>query len=316
MGISAARHQAHVVEWLGKFSNYKRKWLKHLFHHANIDAAIDILKSGELLSRKDAVARNALRIDIAPDDIIQHRNDAHEYVRLYFRPKTPTQYHIEGIRKEADFYRGKHAGFLVMLAFNRESVLTLGDTRFSNRNMQSHLSEILDGDTGFEKLDFRGIYHDEAYPSDEEKSQRCAEVLASSPLNLASTLRAIVVRTDADVATIKYRLMQEGLEKFIPLVRRSQDNAVFLHEYAAVQFVDAAPGRIKFKLRETRYPGDIQTSITVIDDFSGHSVELVSQALRPNQDYFTKHNLPEGDYRIMIELEGCYAHESVLKLTQ
>ncbi|TMV06978.1 DUF4433 domain-containing protein [Ruegeria sediminis] len=315
MGISSARYHAHLGEWLGKFSNYKRKWPKHLFHHANIEAAINILKSGNLLSRDDALAGAVLRQDIAPADIVQTRDAAHQFARLYFRPRTPTQYHIEGIRKPADYFMGRHGGLLVMLAFSSERVLTMEGTRFSTCNMQSHLSQVLDGDGGFDQLDFDGIFHDEAYPSDDQKKKRCAEVLAQSPLDVASTLKAIIVRTDADVATVKHLLVREGLPHFVPKVKKSQGTGVFFHKYTAVQYVDSAPGRISFKLLGTMSTGDIHTQMSVFDDANARSYLMVDQHLRAHQGYFTEHMLPTGSYRVVFHLEGCFAHESVVNLS-
>lgn len=311
MGISETRHRAHVAEWQGKFANYKKKWPQFLFHHANVENAIGILKSGVLLSRNDAEANGDLVNDIAPEEIIQNRDEAHAYSRLYFRPRTPTQFHIEGIRKPANYYMGKHAGFLVMLAFNGESVLTMSGTRFSTCNMQSPQSRVLDGNAGFDELDFAGIFHDEAYPSDDERRKRCAEVLAQSPLDVKTTLSAIVVRTDADAATLKYLLVREGLAHLVPSIKKSQGTGVFFHDYTAVQFVDSAPNRINFKLRGTRSPGDIHTEVTATNTMTMASTLLVSQDLSPYKDYFTTHNLPKGNYRILFSLEGCYAHESV-----
>lgn len=314
MGISNARHRAHVDEWCAKFSNYKKKWPNFLFRHEPVENTLAVLKSGVLTSRQDAINNNWMQNDIAPADIIQNRDDACAKVRLYFRPRTPTQYHIEGIRKPADFYGEKHAGFLVMLVFNSEAVLTKKSTQFSCGNMQSPYSQVYDGDAGFDNLDFAGTYHDEAYPTDTQKRQRCAEVLAESPLILQETLSAIVVRTDADVSTIKYLLNREGLTHFVPLIRKSEGTGVFFQRFTAIQYVDTAPGRINYKLKGTESAGDIQTELTAFDDANNLSCNLYSGGLKPYQAYFTTHNLPAGTYRLMFRLEGCFAHESLVNL--
>ena len=313
MGISAARQKTHVGDWLGKFVNFKKSWPRHLFHHANVETAISILKTGALYSREDALAHGVLQNDIAPEEIVQNQDAAHPYVRLYFRPRTPTQHCIEGIRKPVDYFMGRHGGFLVMLAFRSEDVLTMESTKFSTGNMQSPYSRILDGDAGFDELDFAGIYHDKPYPSDDEKRKRCAEVLSQSPLDIATTLAAIIVRTDADAATMRFLLTCEGLGHMLPLVKKSQGTGIFFNEYTALEFVDTAPGRISFKLKGTKSTGDIQTVLTVFDAANTPD-NLVTQELRPNHPYYTEHNLPAGSYRLLIKLEGCYAHESLAHL--
>ncbi|WP_449046018.1 DarT ssDNA thymidine ADP-ribosyltransferase family protein [Paracoccus versutus] len=314
MGISAARHRRHVAEWTARFSNYKQKWPKHLFRHEPVESALSILRTGVLMSRSAACALGPLANDIAPADIIQNRDDAHSCVRLYFRPRTPTQFHIEGIRKSADFYKGKHAGFLVMLAFDAEAVLTLPGTKFSTGNMQSPYSSVLDGDVGFDSLDFSGIYHDEAYPSADEKRKRCAEVLVGNPLEIASNLSAIIVRTDADMATMKYLLTREGLGHYIPLIKKSDGTGVFFHNFTAVQYVDSAPGRISFQLRWTKDGADIQTELNVSDS-AGRAINLFTGPLKPLTAYYTHHGLVAANYRVNFKLEGFFAHESVLALT-
>jgi hypothetical protein len=62
-------------------------------------------------------------LDIAGAVVIQNRDRAHQFARLYFRPRTPTQFHIEGIRKSGDYYMGyTHAPTLVMLIFDSFNV--------------------------------------------------------------------------------------------------------------------------------------------------------------------------------------------------
>lgn len=310
MGISAARHHTHVEEWTGKFHNYKKKWPSYLFRHEPVESALAVLRSGVLMSRNAACAQGPLLNDIAPTNIIQNRDAAHACVRLYFRPRTPTQYHIEGIRKPEDFYMGKHGGFLVMFAFRAEAVLTLEGTRFSNGNMQSPYSDVLEGDDGFDLLDFSGIYHDEAYPSDDEKRKRCAEVLAENPLQIAPNLAAIIVRTDADVSTIKYLLTRDGLSHFIPYVRKSGGPGVFFNNFTAVQYVDSAPGRINFQLQWTKNGADILTEIEALDPMD-NVYPIFSGYLKPLKKYYAAHNLQNGDYLLRFKLEGCYAHEAI-----
>lgn len=316
MGITNARHLQHINTWKEKFQNYKLAWIKNLFRHEPVESAIRILAAGQLLSRAAASATDSIQNDIAPDDIIQNRDDAHEYVRLYFRPRTPTQYHIEGIRKPADYYMGRHGGFLVMMVFNGASVLTLPEARFSTANMQSPYSVILDGDDGFDQLDFAGIYHDEAYPSDDQRKKRCAEVLLSEPLSIRPHLSALVVRTDADMATLKYLLSRENLDDLIPLVRKSDGSGIFFNFYTAVKYVDPAPGRYNFELAPTKSGIEVDAEVYAYNDSSGEKFRIFKGSLKPITKYYTTHKLPAGEYRLLFKLEGCYAHESKVFLPQ
>lgn len=167
---------------------------------------------------------------------------------------------------------------------------------------------------GFDALDFAGIYHDQAYPTDDEKRKRCAEILAESPLNLDHTLKFLVVRTDADVATLKFLLIREGLAQLVPKIRKSHSTGVFFERYTAVEFVDTAPGRINFRLKGTCSTGDIKTELTIFDDLNDVQHTLYSGDLSPLKKYYVEHQLPAGSYRIVFGLEDCFAHESIVHL--
>lgn len=316
MGISIQRYRAHLAHYESIFTNYRRSWPWFLFRHEPIENAIKILKSGCLLSRFDAMRQNTIQNDVAPSGIIQHQDSAHQFARLYFRPRNPTQYHIEGIRKTEYYYQGKHAGFLVMLVFNAEQILTAERTKFSCGNMQSSFSNILDGDAEFDNLDFSGIYHDVANPTHEQVRQRCAEVLLQSPLLIDSVLVNIVVRTDADALTVRHFLDQEKLGRLIPLVKKSRGTGIFFNNHAALDFVDSAPGRINFRLRPHASRSDIETKITVLDPRDGEEIVLVSAALKGWKVYYVEHDKLDGRYLLKFELEDCLAHLSFVGLSQ
>jgi len=140
MGLSLASANKHIATWQNELhKNYypwRRHWPTRLFHHAPLDNAVAILRDGCLRSRNDLA--HALPNDVAAPGVIDNREDAHDYVRLYFRPKTPTQWHIEGIRKSGECKYGDnaHAPVLYMFALEAVQILTLDDVRFSDKNMQ------------------------------------------------------------------------------------------------------------------------------------------------------------------------------------
>jgi hypothetical protein len=113
MGLTDRRVDRHIEEWqdrLGRtFTSRRAQWPPRLFHHSPIENAAKILKTGQLLSRVHSTPHRAL--DVAGVSVIQNRNRAHQFGRLHFRPRTPTQYHIEieGIRKAGEYYDQAHA---------------------------------------------------------------------------------------------------------------------------------------------------------------------------------------------------------------
>lgn len=315
MGVSIQKLTAHRLKYETRYPNYRQSWPRHLYRHEPIQNAINILKNGTLLSRNAASQAKLIGLDIAPEEIINTTNAAHDYARLYFRPRNPTQFHIEGIRKAADYYGGKHAGFTVIFMFDAAAVLTRGSTKFSCGNMQSQSTQVFDGDNGFDQLDFDSIYHDVAYPSPDVIRQRCAEVLPESGLNLLGTLKFIVVRTDADLATLKYSLLHFGLVQYLPLVRKSTGSGLFFNRYTAVDYIDTSPNRVNFKLAGTSSAGQIQTIIKILEPASRNVVFELTSNLDGNKRYFIEHNQVPGDYLINYSLEGAFAHESQITLS-
>jgi len=314
MGISIEKLAAHRLKYEAQYLNYRKSWPRHLYRHEPIENALKILQNGSLLSRNAAAQGGLIGLDIAPEEIINSTDAAHNYARLYFRPKNPTQFHIEGIRKPADYYNGKHAGFTVMFMFDAAAVLTQNTTKFSCGNMQSHITDVFDGDTGFDQLDFDSIYHDVAYPSPEVIRKRCAEVLPQSGLVLADTLRFVVVRTDADLATLKYSLGQMGLDAYLPLVRKSTGSGLFFNRYTAVEHIDSSPNRVNFKLAASSSSGQIQTSIQILELKSRNVMFNLNADLDGNKRYYIEHNLALGSYLVNYKLEDVFAHESQISL--
>jgi hypothetical protein len=106
MGLIAADIERHIGHWeeaLAKTQrNYRDKWPSRLFHHAALENAISVLTSGQLLSRNDAQAHGFT--DVAAQAVVNTNHHAHGFSRLYFRPRTPTQFHIEGIRRPDECY--------------------------------------------------------------------------------------------------------------------------------------------------------------------------------------------------------------------
>jgi len=184
MTISSKVFAEHRDWCLSNLKGYQQYWFNGLYRHEPIENVIEILKSRKLLSRSDALDQSAIKNDIAPERIISKNLIAHPKVRLYFRPRNPTQYHVEGIRRANDYYYGKHAGLTILLVFDAEKILTSPDATFSGGNLQSLSYRELRGDKEFKQLDFRNIYHDGPHYDHNITQQKCAEVLVPNPLKI------------------------------------------------------------------------------------------------------------------------------------
>ena len=82
-------------------------WPKFAYHYTDVTNAVSILSSGKLYSRVKAGAKGVMENDNASRQVIDMTETrATSYVRFYFRPLTPTQYHNEGVR--CFIFQGRH----------------------------------------------------------------------------------------------------------------------------------------------------------------------------------------------------------------
>jgi hypothetical protein len=148
--------------WL---ANSQKFWPHHLFHFTDIKNAKSILTEGALFSRQRLIEMRKLDIDIASPEIIKTTPEKWKnHVRLYFRPRTPTQYRNEGIRpKDKLEYGGAHCPIPIVFIFDAKKILTLQSTSFSNGNLAAGGVEVDNNVDFFLSLPFEKIYHDTGF---------------------------------------------------------------------------------------------------------------------------------------------------------
>lgn len=316
MGLRSVVVQAHIAHWEQQLTSgnrpYRRHWPARLFRHEPLENAVEILKDGMLHSRTDAA--DAIVRDIAPTDIIHRRNIAHGLVRLYFRPKTPTQYRIEGIRKASEIYQGRHAPVLVIFIFEAIDILTRDGVEFSDGNMQS--PETITGSTEseFGNIPFDLVYHEGVFDRHSSRGaeiirRRCAEVLLPSPLGLAGTLQAVMCRSPAERITLRH-LLGDAAAEWNSHIRVFSQPGLFENFYAYIDTVDVTSEGIWFRFHPRRDGRDVITEIWVYDESSELLVHVGPMPLAPGSAYAVKHDFSPGRYLTRFEVEGCFAYES------
>lgn len=314
MPVSAQAIQAHVQTWEARLgASHRRHWPSRLFRHEVLENAVQLLKAGELLSRIEAA--NVMQRDVAPDDIISLSETAHQYARLYFRPRTPTQYRIEGIRKPSEIWNGKHAPVVYMFVFRSQELLVRDGVHFSRGNMQIPGMDILDGDENFQQLDFSKIFHEGSYPPEDAdiKVWRCAEVLVDSPLALDGGLEAIVCRSDAERKTLLFKLGDLAM-KWANRIQVMSQPGFFNAEYAFVESVDLSGDGVHVRFHpRVRLPMEARIDLSIESvtnslnrrDFTNLDLDIRKQWKFPFE-------LLEGQYKVEIKIEGELAYENTL----
>ena len=127
----------HIERWSARLGNLEW-WPRYVYHFTDVHNAASIIQSGCLYSREEAVRRGLMRVDNASLEIIKQTRPEHlKYARLYFRPRTPTQYRNEGIRPISQRELGAHCPIPIYFCFDALTVLAQNDTEFSDGNMAS-----------------------------------------------------------------------------------------------------------------------------------------------------------------------------------
>lgn len=321
MALRPAFIEDHIGRWerhlTSHFQPHRAKWPSRLFHHSPMDNMVQILRSGMLRSRSDPL--NDRIADVAGEGVIDARIEAYNYVRFYFRPNTPTQYHIEGIKKASDclaFGARAHAPILVMLLLNSRNILSRQDVLFSNGNMQSDVVVTGHTEAFFQSIPFHHVFHEGSIGGVRDIIfHRCAEVLTPSPLPLENILEAICFRSIPERDTLIH-LLGADAERWRSRMWVSEDLRLFQRRFPFVRDItltrsglvfsinprhDLAPLDLKVQIRDIR-------GIVLLDDWY---IDLPS--LPPQGDrWHIAHEFPDGDYEVQLLIEGKLAFKNIL----
>ena len=308
--IEATVKSLRTAVWLRK--RYRR-WPYFVHRHTDVRNAARILASGVIHCRRQALELGVIAIDSAHPTIIAQTPWAHEYVRLYFRPRSPTLWHVEGIRP-AKRLQGIEQCVPVYLLFDALRTLTRRDTRFSRGSLARCADHETGDDNAFLRtLDFESVFHDGGLPKDPTERNRVrfakqAEVLVPGQMGLED-LRAVFCRSGAERETLLWLLAEEGgdVEAWKPRIRTEEaDDTLYFHDWAYVRDVRLMGAKLHVDLHPpaswhggNREPfgdrmvvTDVHTGQAVLDETdeeflmaSGYSFELPRQYDRVTVSY-------------------------------
>jgi hypothetical protein len=246
--------------------------------------------------------------------------------RMYFRPRTPTQFHIEGIRRDGEYYNnelGAHAPMLFMFVFSAKSVLSFPDTQFFVGNMQSAGTWFGPSLEDFKQITFERVFHEGPFSADDGPITfcRCAEVLAPSPLPIENHLQAIICRTRAERQTLLHRIGEAAATRWASSMRVSDDMRVFERRFRYVEEVSITSGGVIFRVHG-RYAAElVAVEARVVRVSTGKvAIDFSDPQLRatpPNGGRWRVKGagaLQPGAYHVQILLEGHMAFEAELSI--
>jgi len=320
MALSTEEVDAHIAKWEAHldrpYYSHRKHWPSRLFHHAPIENAVRILAEGVFRARAD---RNIdLCRDVAGEGVIDLRHDAHEFVRLYFRPRTPTQFHIEGIRKAGECEFGFQAPILVMFVLDARQILTRKGTQFSDENMQRGSALVGSDKAFFDTIPWEKVFHEGGLGGDHSIiAHRCAEVLAVSPLPLADCLQWIYCRSEAERDTLMH-FVGAAAEPWLAKIRVSDDIRVFNRLLTYVEHVHLSSDGVIVELHPRNDGQNIDFRLHVLDSEGAVVAELVDADFKPIPPNAKRWRVPclliPGIYLVRIWIEEELAFEAPLQL--
>lgn len=227
-------------------------WTEFAFRFDDITAVASILRGGQLLSRSECDGRGITHIDAANQGVIAQSKHAHDYVRLYFRPLTPTQWHMEGIKAAGQLSStGEHCPVPVFLLFDLKNLLTTEGVSVTDGNMARASRYAMGDDMKFlESLPMDLVYHDGTiYPPldrTEVTYRRQAEIVTKDSLGLEH-LKLIVCRTGAEYETLLHLLGKDAVRWAGKLKSAPPGRALFNRKGFFIEDVRLFEGEVQFQ---------------------------------------------------------------------
>lgn len=307
--IGVARFLADLkkANWLG---TARRWWPDYLFHFTDIQNAVSILKAGALHSRNEAQRLGLMTTDNASQEIIGSTDDKwKDYVRLYFRPRTPTQYRNEGFRPLEQRWQGAHCPVPIYFLFDSKAVLSRADSLATDGNLASN-PNVFSAVPELKQIPFEYVYHDSSIP-DDLKAQiifhRHAEVIVPKQLGLGA-LRYIVCRSQAEYETLLHLLPKSTLMRWGSNILRDNQTRLFFKRWTYVESVELHSSHVVFYFNNAQQyqdQGTFQADVSVTDTLSGRDLGVWSDQEFMANDSF-RLNLGGGpflDYSVRLSLD-------------
>lgn len=212
-------------------------WPKYIYHYTDINNAVNILKDGKIYSRNNP--KNPMFNDNAGTEIIHQTNtEVKDYVRFYFRPKTPTQFRNEGFVPSNERYQNSNVPVPIFFAFEAKDMLARENARFSETSLASNHHTLTNKIEDFSKFDFARIYSDGPYKDGNLNLYRHAEIVIPHECDL-SDLKFIWCRSNAEFVSLCHFLRENDIyDQYKDIIGvKENDNNIFYKKSIYISLV-------------------------------------------------------------------------------
>lgn len=256
--------ERHILTWSNRLGNLGW-WPRYVYHFTDVQNAAQILTDGVLYCRSKAEELGRMIVDNASPEVISKTKLEHtDYVRLYFRPRTPTQFRNEGIRPRANRELGAHCPIPVYFCFDALEILASDQTEFSNGNMASPRTEHSAERDFFFNIPFQYVFHNGAFPPNMREEivlRRNAEVLIAEKLGLQPALRFLACRSAAERQTLLHLLPSKIATTWNDKIRLGEQG-FFERKWTHVEEAVVVDQGVTFRFNpNTQTPGPFEVTI-------------------------------------------------------
>lgn len=307
-------------------------WTEFAYHYTDVRNAANIISERCLYCRETALTKGLMINDNANQEVISQSESAHRWVRLYFRPRTPTQYRNEGIRPRA--FRGSgHCPVPVFFFFDLDCILRAEGSQFTpgGMNKKYEMPAIYSRPDELDSnlMPAREIYHYGAYNPEREghiKDRRHAEILLPEPVDLDECLKWIVCRSPAEREALLCLIGSKNRKRYERLIRVGKGD-LFERRWPYVESVDVSHTKSKDGTDVTRiafhfFPESQQRSIF---DYTARIKDLETgknYSLTEKYDHggnrplllYVRDVIKEIRVELLLEGDLAFAGERILKL--
>jgi hypothetical protein len=184
-------------------------WMGYGYHFTDLNNIPSILQNNVIYSRRDAESQRLIASEVGDAEILSRTAaDIQEYVRFYWRPRTPMLYGIEGIRASDQYlYKGRCA-IPVYLCVPLAELFVNPTVRFSDRNAASPYVNFGSTLEFIQGIPFEKVFHDRVFaPSDRDEiiARRQAEIQVHHSFQLTPNT-FILVRSPAELSMLREKL--------------------------------------------------------------------------------------------------------------
>ncbi|QJR09124.1 hypothetical protein DSM104443_00160 [Usitatibacter rugosus] len=268
------------------------------------------------MARNRATALGILGHDAASPDVMGHSPDwIREFARLYFRPRTPTEFRSEGFRAQTDISMGAHRPMPIVMVFDAVPILCADGTQFTDGNAASHSVSRGSSAKFLSSIPFERVHHDGPISESHKADivfRRCAEVLVPNQLGLEH-LRHILCRSQAEHETLLNIVSPEVRRRYARFVGVS--TKVHYKYWTFLESVSLAPDRATFRFNAaSRSPGPFRARVQVRDLQGKKLGGWENEKFMANDTLSLTHGNIGNPIRqrVTLTLDGALAFEGVL----